>query len=163
MNRPFYGGGPSGIAYLGQGINEGVQNGIQNFLAISTLGREQRKLDLYERQQAMNAGYFHGYDTPDEVSATAIPNRAGGPVSATLASSKGPIGMGEYPPGEEMGPVGAAALASQALVLPQLPLPVQPMRPTQPQQAGATIPQNPDRLSVDELRSLAFDRGKQAR
>ena len=82
-DRPFRGGGYGGRAPLGEGINEGVNSFVQNYLAM----KRQQTMDKYatvaERNQAVTEGSLRGQNAP----MGQPPVDAGGGGAAVLATA----------------------------------------------------------------------------
>jgi hypothetical protein len=137
--RRFGGGG--GYQNAGTGFAEGASDMTESFLGMLNAGNHMRYAGVAEkdqelrgRAQAMDEGTLISQRSP----ATLL-----GTGSGQGMPSSAPAGM----PGEdgEDAPIGAQAMASQP--------PVQ----------GPPNPYDPENLSVDDLRTLAFDRGQQAK
>lgn len=134
--RRFGGGvGPN----VGTGFAEGANDMTNNFLGMLNAGNHARYADIAEKDQNLRGrsqAMNEGALLAQRAPATLVGTGGGGP-----AGMPAPMGGGED--GEEA-PIGAQAMASQ---------PVQ----------GPPNPYDPENLSVDDLRTLAFDRGQQAK
>ena len=138
--RPFRGGGAG--PNVGTGFADGAQDMTNNFLGMMNAGNHARYAKVAEddqalrgRRQAMEEGSLLSQRAP----VTLVGNAGGAPAPAGG-------GMGAPAEGEE----GEEAVGAQALA-------------TQPPVQGPPNPYDPANLSVDELRTLAFDRGQQAK
>lgn len=119
---------------VGTGFAGGAQDLVQNFVGMMDLGNRAQSANLASRRQAMDEGALQAQRSP----AVLISNSGGqGPGGIGMPTSVGP---------EDEAPVGAQALATT-------PQPVQ----------GPPSPYDVKNLSTDDLRSLAFDRGQEAK
>lgn len=137
MSRPFRSNGAGFNA--GMGFAAGANDMVQNFTGIMDLGNRTKYADVAQRRQAMDEGDLLARRNPG-VQPTSVTGGAGGAAGAQAVATGGPTPMD----GEE-GAVGAQALAGTP--------PVQ----------GPPNPYDPENLSVDDLRTLAFDRAQEAK
>lgn len=167
-DRPFRQSGAGGAALLGEGISSGVNNFVQNYIAMKNLQQRQR-------WQAMQEGTLQGNKAAGQPGAPG----EGAAVLATTAPMQPPPNA-SLPPaaavgGYQMGP-DESGWASRTEPSPFLNGPTEapnaqmtaapPMQTAQADPVGAEALAQPDKrvedMSIEELNALAFQHAKDA-